>query len=192
VEQPGDSLDISVALAREAIDGVRSRHHGTRFYINPGHPQARRRLRDNGKLSVAIGEGGIVLKRRPLRQADPVRSLPTPVPCANEHVDTTAPSRGGRAEVILPEGVQVLVASAPRVGETLKAFVRLFEPGVQPGATEETAGAVVLGDEAAEDPVEVLHRLDQAEHAAMLVVDSDVLETLSQARRAKAGCWPGP
>jgi hypothetical protein len=48
---------------------------------------------------------------------------------------------------------------------------------VQPGATEQTAGAVVLGDEAAEEPVEVLHRLDQAERAAMPVVDGDVLET---------------
>src|SRR5258707_13213399 len=69
--------------------------------------------------------------------------------------------------------------------ETLKALIRLFEPGVQPGATEETAGAVVLGDEATEEPVEVLHRLDQAERAAMPVVDGDVLETRSQARRGQ-------
>src|SRR5260221_1014779 len=56
--KPGDSLDIAVALAREAIDGVGSRHPGTRFLVDPGHPQARRRLRDDGKLPVAIGERG--------------------------------------------------------------------------------------------------------------------------------------
>ena len=71
------------------------------------------------------------------------------------------------------------------MGETLKALVRLLEPSVQPGATEETAGAVVLGDEAAEEPVEVLQRLDQTEGAAMPVVDGDVLETRSQARRGQ-------
>jgi hypothetical protein len=69
------------------------------------------------------------------------------------------------------------------VGETLKALVRLLEPSVQPGTTEETAGAVVLGDEAAEEAVEVLHRLDQTERAP--VVDGDVLETRSQARRGQ-------
>src|SRR5262245_47233427 len=46
-------------------------------------------------------------------------------------------------------------------------------------------GAVVLSNEAAEKPVEVLHRFDQAEHAAMPVVDGDVLETRSQARRGQ-------
>ena len=101
------------------------------------------------------------------------------------NTSTRPPPRGGRAEVALAQGVQVLAASEPHVGETLKALVRLLEPGVQPGATEETAGAVVLRDEAAEEPVEVLHRLDQAEHAAMPVVDGDVLETRSQARRGQ-------
>src|SRR4051812_22265206 len=161
--QPGDSLDIAVALAREAIDGVGSRHQGVRFLVDPGHPQARRRLRDDGKLLVAIGERGIVLELRLLRQADSVRRLPARVARANEHVDTTAPRVAARSEVTLAQGVQILAASAPHVGEALKALVRLFEPGVQPGATEETGSAVVLGDEAAEEPVEVLHRLDQAE-----------------------------
>lgn len=45
------------------------------------------------------------------------------------------------------------------------------------------ASAVVLGDEAAEKPIEVLHRLDQAEHATVPGVDGDVLETRSQTRR---------
>ena len=71
------------------------------------------------------------------------------------------------------------------MGETLKALVRLLEPRVQPGATEKTAGAVVLGDEAAEEPVEVLHRLDKAERAAIPEIDGDVLETRSQARRGQ-------
>ena len=56
---------------------------------------------------------------------------------------------------------------------------------MQPGATEETAGAVVLRDEAAEEPVKVIHRLDQTEHAATPIVDGDVLETRSQARRGQ-------
>ena len=88
--QPGDSLDIAVALAREAIDGLRSRHHGTRFLIDPGDPQARRRLRDDGELPVSIRERGIVLELRLLRQADSMRGLPAPVSRANEYVDTTA------------------------------------------------------------------------------------------------------
>src|SRR5260221_5669824 len=99
--KPGDSLDIAVALAREAIDGVGSRHPGTRFLVDPGHPQARRRLRDDGKLPVAIGERGIVLDSRLLWQADSVRRLPAPVARANEHVDTTAPRVAARAEVTL-------------------------------------------------------------------------------------------
>ena len=71
------------------------------------------------------------------------------------------------------------------MGETLKALVHLLELGLQPRATEKTAGAVVLGDEAMEDPVEVLQRLDQAEEATMPGVDGDVLETRSQARRGQ-------
>src|SRR4051812_8892249 len=70
--QPGDSLDIAVAPAREAIDGVGPWHQGSRFLVDPGHPQARRCLRDDGKLPVAIGERGIVLELRLLWQADSV------------------------------------------------------------------------------------------------------------------------
>ena len=115
-----------------------------------------------------------------------MRRFPAAVARANEHVDATAPRVAARAEVPLAQGVQIFAASAPDVGETLKALVRLFEPSVQPGATEETTVAVVLGDEAAEEPVEVLHRLDQAEGAAMPVVDGDVLEAQSQARGGKS------
>ena len=53
------------------------------------------------------------------------------------------------------------------------------------------AGVVVLGDEAAEEPVEVLHRLDQAERAAMPMVDGDVLETDPKLGAGRAGCWLG-
>src|SRR5258706_9775097 len=120
--KPGDSLDIAVALAREAIDGVGSRHPGTRFLVDPGHPQARRRLRDDGKLPVAIGERGIVLELRLLWQADSVRRLPAPVARANEHVDTTARREAARAEVTLAQGVQILAASAPHVGESKPLF----------------------------------------------------------------------
>ena len=95
--QPGDPLNVAVALVREAIDGVRSRHQGMRFLVDPGHPQARRRLGDDGKLPVAIGKRGIVLELRLLRQADSMRGLPVPVASANKYVDTTT-SRGA-AEV---------------------------------------------------------------------------------------------
>jgi hypothetical protein len=71
------------------------------------------------------------------------------------------------------------------VGETLKSLVHLLELGRQPRATEKTAGGVVLGDEAVEEPVEVLQRLDQTEEATMPGVDGDVLETQSQARRGE-------
>lgn len=98
--QPGDALDIAVALARKAIDGLRSRHHGLRSLVDPGHPQARRRLRDDGKLPVAIRERGIVLELHPLRQADLMRGLPAPVASANEYVNTTASP--GAAEVTFP------------------------------------------------------------------------------------------
>src|SRR5260370_42227301 len=96
--KPGDSLDIAVALAREAIDGVGSRHPGTRFLGDPGHPQARRRLRDHGKLPAAIGERGIVLELRLLWQAGPGRLLPAPAARANEHVVKTPPRVAAHAE----------------------------------------------------------------------------------------------
>ena len=173
--QPGDPLNIAVALAREAIDGVRSRHQGMRFLVDPGHPEARRRLGDDGKLPVAIGKRGIVLELRLLWQADSMRGLPVPVSSANKYVDTTTSREA--AEVTFAKGVEILAASAPRVGETFKALVLLLEPAVQPRAPQEMGSAVVFGDEAAEKPVEVLHRLDQAEHPAMPGVDGDVLET---------------
>src|SRR5262245_14113881 len=98
--QPGDPLDIAVALARKAIHDVRSRHHGLRFLVDPGHPKARRRLRDDGKLAVPIRECGIIFKLHLLRQEDSMRGLPVPVASANEYVDTTI-SRGA-AEVTFP------------------------------------------------------------------------------------------
>src|SRR5262245_49021996 len=98
--QPGDPLDIAVALAWKAIHGVRSRHHGPRFLVDPGHPKARRLLRDDGKLPVAIRQRGIVLECHLLRQADSMRGLPVPVASANEYVDTT--TFGGAAEVTFP------------------------------------------------------------------------------------------
>src|SRR5258708_2362854 len=111
--KPGDSLDIAVALAREAIDGVGSRHPGTRFLVDPGHPQARRRLRDDGKLPVAIGERGIVLELRLLWQADSLPRLPPPVAPPNEHVDTPAPRVAARAEDTLQHVVHIPAPPAP-------------------------------------------------------------------------------
>src|SRR5262245_41438280 len=97
--QPSDPLDIAVALARKAIHGVRSRHHGSRFLVDPGDPKARRLLRDDGKLPVAIRQRGIVLELH-LRQADSMRGLPVPVASTHEYVDTTT-SRGA-VEVTFP------------------------------------------------------------------------------------------
>jgi hypothetical protein len=83
----------------------------------------------------------------------------------------------------LAEGIQVLPTALPHVVETFEALVVFCQAGRQPGTADEVAALIILGDKSAEQPVEVLHRLDETEHPVVPVVDADVLESRSQAWR---------
>jgi hypothetical protein len=79
----------------------------------------------------------------------------------------------------LVERIQVLPAAAPQVVKTLEALVGLCQAGRKTGTANEAALFIVLGDKSAEQPVEILHRLDETEHPAVPVVDADVFESRS-------------
>ena len=110
-----------------------------------------------------------------------MREFPSSVPLPKEDVHATAALAG--FAVALGEGVEEFATPMPDVGETLEPLVRLLKSGAEPRAAHEPAIRVVFGDEAEHGSVHILQRLDQAEHVAALLVDGDVFETQSQARR---------
>src|SRR5262245_29374947 len=110
-----------------------------------------------------------------------MRCLPAAILRTNEHIDPPMPT--AFAVVPLVQCVKLFATSAPYVLEAFEALVLLFELGMQPGATKEMACGIVLGHEGAEVPITIFQRFDEAEDAAVTIVDGDVLEAQS-----KAGC----
>src|SRR5262245_7869026 len=78
--------------------------------------------------------------------------------------------------------VKKIAATAPEMLEAFETLVLLSDPGGQPCATEILASRIILGHDAAEVHIEILHGLNQTKDSAASIVNRDILEARSQAR----------
>ena len=189
--QPGDSLDIAVALVREAIDPARTATTA-RASCRSGPPTDVRtpaRQRRIARRDTRAQRN----PRTPPASADGVGARPPSRRRAHEQTHRLVRRRLWRPRRgYLRTGRTGLAASAPHMGEALESLVRLLEARVQLSAADETRLTIVLGDEASENAVEVLQRFDQTEGAAMLVVDRRCPRNLIPgSARERAGCGYG-
>src|SRR4029079_1737762 len=162
------SLNVAIALTRETVDGFRLLYNGAGLFVDLTNPKSGGSLRDHGKLPVAVRECSIVLELSALRQLDPVRGCPFTATGANEDLDPAL-----ALVTRLAEGIQVLPVAPPHVCETFEALVVLCQGGRQSGTANETGVFIILRNETTEQPIEVFHRLHEAEHLAISVVDAD-------------------